>query len=71
VSTYLHRAREELYDLTYDPHETRNLATSAEYRDVLERMRAELETFRKETRDPWLPGQISVHELSRPLACGY
>jgi N-sulfoglucosamine sulfohydrolase len=62
---YLDRPREELYDLTKDPQEARNLATSTEYREVLARMRSELETFRKETRDPWLPGQVSVHEHER------
>jgi N-sulfoglucosamine sulfohydrolase len=62
VRTYLQRPREELYDLTNDPHETRNLAADAEQRDVLERMRAELEAFRRQTRDPWLPGQVSVHD---------
>jgi len=58
---YLHRPREELYDLTNDPDEAKNLAADAEYRDVLERMRREMESFRTRTRDPWLPGQVTVH----------
>ncbi len=59
---YLHRPREELYDLTQDPHEAKNLAANAEYREVLERMRAEMAAFRTHTRDPWLPGQVTVHD---------
>jgi N-sulfoglucosamine sulfohydrolase len=62
LRAYLQRPREELYDLTNDPHETKNLATDAEYRDVLEGLRTQLAVFRKETRDPWLPGQVTVHD---------
>jgi N-sulfoglucosamine sulfohydrolase len=62
LRAYLQRPREELYDLVKDPQEVRNLAAAAEYREVLDRMRAELEAWRKRTRDPWLPGQVTVHE---------
>ncbi|MGH8310176.1 MAG: sulfatase/phosphatase domain-containing protein, partial [Steroidobacteraceae bacterium] len=61
LAAFLHRPREELYDLAQDPNELKNLAADAKYRDVLERMREEMEKFRAETRDPWLPGQIAVH----------
>ena len=63
---YLHRPREELYDLVKDPHETRNVADDPAYRGVLDRMRADLEAFRKRTRDPWLPGQVTVHDHRAP-----
>jgi N-sulfoglucosamine sulfohydrolase len=59
LDAYLHRPPEELYDLAKDPHETRNVANDPAYRRVLERMRAELQTFRAETHDPWLPGTSS------------
>jgi N-sulfoglucosamine sulfohydrolase len=60
-SAFLHRPREELYDLSTDPHEVKNLAIVAEHRPLLEQMRREMDAFRRETRDPWLPGQAAVH----------
>lgn len=37
----------------------RNVATDPAYRQTLERMRKEVESFRRRTRDPWL-GEASV-----------
>jgi N-sulfoglucosamine sulfohydrolase len=54
VEQYLHRAAEELYDLSADPDEVRNLAASAAHRASLEELRAETAAFRKRTDDPWL-----------------
>lgn len=45
------RPAEELYDLAVDPYETHNLAESAEHRDVLLRLRAEVERWIEETDD--------------------
>ncbi|MEY5025019.1 MAG: hypothetical protein RLZZ244_547 [Verrucomicrobiota bacterium] len=42
---------EELYDTEADPFEVNNLAENAEYSDTLERMRAALEQWMKDTRD--------------------
>ncbi|MHC4474294.1 MAG: sulfatase family protein [Planctomycetota bacterium] len=42
---------EELYDITSDPHEVKNLAYSPKDSDVLERMREELDRWIKDTRD--------------------
>jgi N-sulfoglucosamine sulfohydrolase len=42
---------EELYDTENDPWEVHNLATDAEYADVLKRMRGALDHWRMETRD--------------------
>jgi len=42
---------EELYDLDADPHETKNLVTSAEHKSVLQRLRAELEGWIKDSND--------------------
>jgi len=42
---------EELYDLTEDPHEVKNLAGSAKHKHVLERLRAELERWIDESKD--------------------
>jgi N-sulfoglucosamine sulfohydrolase len=61
LAAFLHRPREELYDLTADPNELKNLAADPASRSVLERLRAEMSRFRAETHDPWLPGQSAVH----------
>jgi N-sulfoglucosamine sulfohydrolase len=60
-SSFLHRPREELYDLSKDPDEVDNLAVAAKHRPLLEQMRSEMEAFRRATRDPWLAGQAAVH----------
>jgi N-sulfoglucosamine sulfohydrolase len=56
LDAFLHRPREELYDLTRDPQEVTNLAGDFAHREVLKRMRADLERFRLATSDPWLAG---------------
>ncbi|MDY0169656.1 MAG: sulfatase-like hydrolase/transferase [Thermoguttaceae bacterium] len=45
------RPREELYDTLADPHQIRNLATSPEHKDVLDRMRREHTRWVLETHD--------------------
>jgi arylsulfatase A-like enzyme len=42
---------EELYDIERDPHETQNLAASAEHREVRERLRAALDKWIDESND--------------------
>ncbi len=54
VDTYLHRPKFELYNLENDPHEVRNLADDPQHRDTLERMKAKLKAFQKQTKDPWI-----------------
>jgi N-sulfoglucosamine sulfohydrolase len=54
ASKYLHRDAEELYDVEADPNEVKNLAGSAQHRETLDQLRAEVRRFRKETKDPWL-----------------
>ncbi len=54
VKAYLHRPKEELYDLAKDPHELRNLAGTPAAAKVLEELRAKLADWRKQTNDPWL-----------------
>ena len=47
----------ELYDLQADPREYRNLAGTPEVREVERRLLAQLEAWRRDTRDPFLdPG---------------
>jgi N-sulfoglucosamine sulfohydrolase len=59
LDAFLHRPAEELYDLSKDPDEVRNVASDPAYRKVIERMRTDMNKFRSETHDPWLPGQSS------------
>ncbi len=54
VGQYLHRAGEELYDITADPDEIRNLAGVPQHQATLLELRQKVHTFRRETRDPWL-----------------
>lgn len=60
-SAYIHRPAEELYDLSADRLELRNLVDDAAHAEVLELLRAQLNEHRARTRDPWLEGQTSVH----------
>ena len=54
VQQYLHRPPEELFDITKDPDELNNLAPSPEHRGVLEKLRAQVDAYRKKTKDPWI-----------------
>ena len=47
-------AEERLYDLFYDPHETRNLAADPAYAEVLAALRERLARWRQDTDDPLL-----------------
>ena len=42
---------EELYDTEADPHETKNLVDSPEHKALLQRLRAELESWIKDSND--------------------
>jgi N-sulfoglucosamine sulfohydrolase len=62
VSAFLHRPREELYDVTQDPNEVKNLAADPAHEAVLKQLRAQLDHFRAMTHDPWLPGEATVYD---------
>jgi N-sulfoglucosamine sulfohydrolase len=51
---FLHRDREELYDLEADPHETTNRIDDPALADVAERLRRECLDWRQRTDDLWL-----------------
>jgi N-sulfoglucosamine sulfohydrolase len=53
-SAFLRHAKEELYDLEADPHETTNLAQRPELAATLTELRAKVLAFRERTQDPWL-----------------
>jgi arylsulfatase A-like enzyme len=46
------RPAEELYDLRKDPHQIVNVAGRAEYREAQQRLRADLERWMRDTKDP-------------------
>jgi N-sulfoglucosamine sulfohydrolase len=51
---FLHRPREELYDLEKDPNELKNVAGDANYADVLKELRGRLREWQEKTKDPWV-----------------
>lgn len=53
VASYLHRPKEELYDLTSDPNELKNLATDPAQASTLRSLRERLRAWQQETNDPW------------------
>lgn len=54
VAAFLRRPREELYDLTKDPNELKNVAADAANAEVLVDLRRRLHEWRRATNDPWL-----------------
>ena len=57
---------EELYDLTNDPYEIKNLANSSQHQDVLKRMRAVLDKWQKDTKDLGQVPELELREHMRP-----
>ena len=56
---------EALYDLTFDPGETRNLVTSPAHRQIREKLRDRLEAWMRETKDPLLSGNVPAPSGAR------
>jgi N-sulfoglucosamine sulfohydrolase len=60
VKSFLHRPKEELYDVAADPNELKNLLDDPNWREVRENrnmheaLKAYLEKWREQTNDPWL-----------------
>ena len=54
VEKYIHRPKEELYDLEKDPDEVNNVAGNVQYAGVLDNLRKRLKAFQEETDDPWI-----------------
>ncbi|MBD3180750.1 sulfatase-like hydrolase/transferase, partial [Candidatus Poribacteria bacterium] len=58
-------AEEELYDLVFDPNETRNLANDINYAEILKEMQDRLEKWMKRTDDPLLNGFVPAPSGAR------
>jgi N-sulfoglucosamine sulfohydrolase len=54
LDSYLHRPKEELYDLAVDPNELKNVAMDPTKLKVLNELRAKIKSWQKRTNDPWL-----------------
>ncbi|HET7479088.1 MAG TPA: sulfatase [Rubrobacteraceae bacterium] len=53
---------EQLYDLLFDPNETRNLAYEPEAAGVIDELRGRLKSWMVETEDPILDGPVAAPE---------
>jgi len=51
------RAEEELYDVEKDPWQVRNVADAAGYADIKAELRARLEAYQRQTKDPRAEGK--------------
>jgi N-sulfoglucosamine sulfohydrolase len=58
VREYIHRPKYELYDLSADPLEAKNLAEDPAHAKILVRLEAKLLSFQQRTADPWLMKQL-------------
>src|SRR5262249_16671123 len=54
IAAYVHRPREELYDLEKDPGELRNLADDPKHAAILNDLRTRLKAWQEKTKDPWV-----------------
>jgi N-sulfoglucosamine sulfohydrolase len=57
-ASFEHRQKEELFDLTLDPSESKNLASDPSKAEILADLRGQLKKYREQTRDPWLIKEI-------------
>jgi hypothetical protein len=56
---------EELFDCETDPYELKNLANSPEFIEVKARMKARLETYQRQTKDPRITGDMELFNKTR------
>jgi N-sulfoglucosamine sulfohydrolase len=54
IEAYVHRPREELYDLEKDPNELKNVANDPAYAEVLADLRKRCREWQEKTKDPWV-----------------
>lgn len=54
VDSYIRRPPFELYDMKYDPDETKNLAADPQFLSVLNEYKAKLKKFQEDFDDPWV-----------------
>ncbi len=54
MDSYINRPPFELYDISSDPAETRNLADDPKFADTLATYQEKLKAMQKRTGDPWI-----------------
>ncbi len=54
LGNYLQRPQLELYNLTTDPHEIKNLATAPEHATVRAELLTKVKAMQEKTKDPWI-----------------
>ncbi|MEX2581339.1 MAG: sulfatase [Verrucomicrobiales bacterium] len=54
VGEYIHRPEFELYKISEDPYEAKNVASDPAYNDVLREYQDKLKAFQKKMDDPWI-----------------
>jgi len=64
------RPREELYDCIADPDQLQNLADKPEFAEVKAKLRARLETYQRQTRDPRITGDMAIYEQTLKFVQG-
>lgn len=71
LKDYVFRPAEELYDLSTDPDEVRNLAGDEQYNDIVKDLRQRLEAWQIKTEDIWVYRDgVSVTVLQRYVEKG-
>lgn len=68
---YLDDNGEELYLLDKDPYEKTNVAKYLEYKDILLKMRSLLDSYIKNTSDPFYSLPVKADVKWRSHKCGY
>jgi N-sulfoglucosamine sulfohydrolase len=53
VADFLHRPKEELFDLAKDPHEMKNIAGDPANAAALTELRQRVREWQQATNDPW------------------
>lgn len=71
LEAYIRRPAEELFDMQEDPREVKNVAQDPTYAEVLKEMRADMERWQRETKDPWLVKDgVSLLEMQGHIKAG-
>ncbi|KAK1162253.1 N-sulfoglucosamine sulfohydrolase-like [Acipenser oxyrinchus oxyrinchus] len=69
LQQYYYRERWEMYDVSADPSELRNLASDPAHRHTLEYMKTQLVKWQWETNDPWVCAPDGVLETKLSPQC--
>ncbi len=59
------RPREELYDCETDPWELNNLADSPAHAAIKAKLKAQLEAYQQQTKDPRITGEMDIFNATR------